>query len=156
MHLLFAVAVVVLRFTTAAYAVKPDSTGIPYFDVCATVDSTRPENVVACRLYRYACDGSDGWSPIRIREHPTVPAHDDTFQVPAEGCNNWWITNVNSRGLESCLSNGVNIGAPLAVEPKSWQRVRRRAGWYDLLGRRIDIPVRSGRYFGVRDTLVIR
>lgn len=123
---------------------------------CEVIDSTSVQHIQFIKLWRLKCDGSDGPSPRPVRSKAPSGAVEDSFTVDPSLCASYWVSFQNARSLESCLSNGVGLGSPLEV-PVVQDRKRRLWGLYDVMGRRLrGKPERSGRYFGDRDTVVVR
>lgn len=94
------------------------------------------------RLY-----GAGAGEPVRLLdEHPAgAPGAPDSFAVETDG-RPWtfWVSSADSSGNESCLSDPVQLGGGLAVEPAPDGPAVR---WYDVTGRRVKRPTAPGVYF---------
>jgi hypothetical protein len=81
-----------------------------------------------------------------LAEHPAgSPGAPDSFAVQPDGRPwTYWVTALDHAGNESCMSDPVQLGGGLAVEPApEGPSVR----WYDVTGRRVKHPTTPGVYF---------
>ena len=117
-------------------------------------DHLTPQNLASVRLYRALC--GEGQPLLLFRERVAVAGEEDSLEVDSLACASYVISHVNVRGLETPLEcrPGITVGIPPTAVRNGLGK-RKAADWFDLQGRRIR-PVRSGRYWGPRDTVVLR
>lgn len=129
-------------------------------------DCAHPQVIVKAKFYRAFC--GVGQPIVLVDSLPASNGVRSCFPADTSVCVTYFMTQVDIEGQESCM-NGAAISFPqrVGVDPQPatftgpWQLI------IDVQSRRMELPLRSGRYFlltrnprtgllAVRETLVIR
>jgi hypothetical protein len=110
-------------------------------DPCAA--GPNPEQVARTRLEVAYCGSNP--TNLFVREHVVTGGQADSFLVDDSQCATYFVTVFDQAGNESCVA-GITVGVPAVSVPFPGIGLE-RLPIYDLAGRRVRLPLRSGIYF---------
>ena len=117
-------------------------------------EGATPNHLTGMNWYWSKVGGGGGWSLLRSHQWGDLFPAVDTLQVPDQPAASYEARPVNAAGESQCEPKRITVGVPaVGVNPRP---MLLRPGYYDVMGRRLAVPLRSGRYFGARDTTVLR
>lgn len=124
---------------------------------CRLEDQSQPQSIAKARLYRAFCGGTG--MPVLVDSLPAASGVETCFTVDTLGCVTYFMTAVNGAGKESCMA-GLSFPRVVGIPKPPAKPLHYPGILYDLMGRRVFGPLRSGVYFentqGVKRIVVIR
>jgi len=125
---------------------------------CRIEDQSKPQSIVRAKFYRAYCGGTG--MPVLVDSLPAAAGVETCFQADTTVCVSYFMTAVNGAGMESLCKAGISYPRVVGIPKPPAAPLHFPKRYYDLQGRRVYGPLKSGVYFekqdGVMKIVVIR